>query len=64
MNIEQQKASKDELCIIGQHHRDPDILLLSAPPVMSLKGTPIERVRVLDPDGELLSSPEIEMYLT
>ncbi len=57
MNIEKQKPSNNEQCIIGRHHRDPGIFLLSAPPVMSLKGAPIERARVLDMHRKMLFAP-------
>ncbi len=57
MDIEKQKVSNDEPRIIGQHHRSPDIFLLSAPPVMSLKGAPIERARILDMHRKMLFAP-------
>ena len=35
IDTEKQKSSNNEPRIIGQHHRNPDIFLLSAPPVAS-----------------------------
>jgi hypothetical protein len=48
MDTEKQKSLNGEQRIIGCYHYGPGFFLLSAPPVTSLKGAPIERAQILD----------------
>ena len=59
MSTEKQKSSNNGLCIIGQHHQDPDLFLLSAPDLIPAdpKRAPIERARVLDMHRKMLFAP-------
>lgn len=59
MAIETQKSSNNEQCIIGQHHQDPDLFLLSAPDLIPAdpKRAPIERARILDMHRKMLFAP-------
>jgi hypothetical protein len=59
MDTEKQKSSNNEQCIIGRHHQDPDIFLLSAPDLIPVdpKRRPIERARVLDMHRKKLFAP-------
>lgn len=59
MNTENQQVSKDGQRIIGQHHRDPALFLLSAPDLIPAdpKRAPIERARILDMHRKMLFAP-------
>jgi hypothetical protein len=59
MDTVRQKSLNDEQRIIGQHHRDPELFLLSAPDLIPAdpERAPIERARILDMHRKMLFAP-------